>query len=194
MKQLVLRYLRKYHDIATHTIYNDIFGYIQNQEKHQTAYTEFYIGVTSHEKGKYKEAIKHYDEVIRSNPQIFQAYYNRGHAKDELGQYHDALADYDQAIRINPQDAKAYANRGNAKDKLGKHKEAIADYNEAIRLNPQYAVAYYNRGTTNKEIGEHENARTDFQRVFELATGQGNQALAQAAQRLLDKLPPASKD
>lgn len=43
MKLPVLDYLRKYHDIARHTIYNDIFGYIQDQEKHQSAYAEFIL-------------------------------------------------------------------------------------------------------------------------------------------------------
>ena len=81
MKQPVLDYLRKYHDIAMHTIYNDIFGYIQNQEKHQFAYTEFYIGLTFQDQGKHEEAIKHYDEAIRSKPQDADAYNNRGNAK-----------------------------------------------------------------------------------------------------------------
>ena len=292
MKQCLLDYLRKYHGITTHTIYNDLFGYIQNQEKHQGAYTEFYIGLTSYKKGDYEEAIKHYDQAIRSNPQIAEAYnnrgiakhalgrhekaiadykeairlnpqyadaynnrgtvksalgrheeatadcdeairlnpqlaeayYNRGDAKNALGRHEEAIADYNEAIRLNPQYADAYNNRGIAKGALGRHKEAIADYNEAIRLNPQYdkaccnrgitksvlgrhkeaiadfneaicinpqcAEAYYNRGNAYKEIGAHEKARADFQRALELATEQGNQALAQAARRLLDELPP----
>ena len=292
MKQPVLHYLGKYHGITTHTIYNDIFGYIQNQEKHQGAYIEFYIGLTSYKEGKYEEAIKHYDETIRLNPQhtssynnrgnakhalarheeaiadyneairlnpqyadaynnrgtvksaldkheeaiadcdeairlnpqLAEAYYNRGNAKSALDRHEEAIADYDEAIHLNPQYADAYNNRGTAKgalskheeaiadydqtirlnpqyDKaycnrgitkgvLGRHKEAIADFNEAIRINPQFSDAHYNRGIANKEIKEYEKARADFQRAFELATDQGNQALAQDARRLLDELPP----
>ena len=118
MKQPVLDYLRKYHDIAMHTIYNDIFGYIQNQEKHQPAYTEFYIGLTFQDQGKHEEAIKHYDKAIRSNPQDADAYNNRGNAKFALGLHRDAIADCDRAIHINPQFAKAYYNRGTAKENL----------------------------------------------------------------------------
>ena len=293
MKQPVLNYLRKYHGITTHTIYNDLFGYIQNQEKHQTAYTEFYIGLTSYKKGKYEEAIKHYDRAIDLNPQSANAYNNRGNAKRALGRHRDAIADYDQAIDLNPQPAnaynnrgnakcalgrhrdaiadydqailiyphfaeaynnrgnakcalgrhrdsiadydqaisinsqyaEAYCNRGNAKVALGRHRDAIADYDQAISINSQYAEAYYNRGIAKvalgqhhdaitdydqailihphfvkaycnrgniyKAIGEYEKARADLQRAFELATEQGNQALAQDAQRLLGELPPA---
>ena len=115
LKQPVLNYLRKYHGIETHIIYNDIFGYIQNQEKHQGAYTEFFIGLTFQEKGKYEEAIEHYDEAIRINPQHAVVYNNRGAAKGVLGKHKEAIVDYDEAIRISPQDAKAYYNRGNAK-------------------------------------------------------------------------------
>ncbi|MDE0146477.1 MAG: tetratricopeptide repeat protein [Nitrospira sp.] len=191
MKQPLLDYLRKCHGIAVHTIYNGIFGYIQNQEKHQPAYTEFYIGLTFQDQGKHEEAIKHYDEAIRINPQDADAYNNRGNAKFVLGLHREAIADCDRAININPQFAKAYYNRGNAKGKLEKYEEAIADFNEAIRLNPQDAAACYNRGIANKEIGDYKKARADLQRALELATEQGNQALAQIARSLLDELPPA---
>ena len=192
VKQPVLDYLRKYHGITTHTIYNDIFGYIQNQEKHQPAYVEFFIGLTFYMKGEYEKAIEHYDQAISLSPQISQSYNNRGIAKSNLEEYEEAIADFSKAISFNPQDDASYNNRGIAKGKLKKYEEAIADFNEAIRLNPKYAEAYHGRGNIYKEIGKHEKARTDFQRAFELATEQGKEALAQDARRLLDELPPAS--
>ena len=225
MKQPLLDYLRKYHGITTHTIYNDLFGYIQNQEKHHGAYTEFFIGLSSQDKGKHEEAIKHYDEAIRIypqdadaynnrgnaklalgfhhdaiadcdraihlNPQYTAAYYNRGTAKGMLDRYEEAIADFNEAICINPQYAEAYNNRGTAKGMLDRYEEAIADFNEAICINPQYAEAYNNRGRAYKAIERYERARADFQRALELATEQGNQALAQAVRSLLDERPPA---
>lgn len=168
MKQPVLHYLRKYHGIARHTIYNDILGYIQNQKKHQGTYTEFYIGLTFQEKGEYEEAIKHYDQAIRINSQFAEAYNNRGNAKDLLGRHEEAIADYDEAIRINPQIAQAYYNRGKTKDVLGRHKEAIADYNEAIHINPQFAQAYYNRGNAKGELDRHEEAIADYDQAIRI--------------------------
>ena len=191
MKQPLLDYLRKYHGITTNTIYNDLFGYIQNQEKHQPAYVEFYIGLTFAQKGKYEKAIKHYDQAVSLSPQIAESYNNRGIAKSKLGRYEEAIADFNKAISLNPQYAAAYNNRGIAKGKLKEYEEAIADFTEAIRLNPKYAEAYHGRGNIYKEIEEYEKARADFQRALELATEQGNQALAQDARKLLDELPPA---
>ena len=168
MKQPLLDYLRKYHDIAMHTIYNDLFGYIQNQEKHQPAYAEFYIGLTFQEKGKYEEAIEHYNEAIRINPQDATAYNNRGVAKGELGRPEEAIADCNEAIRINPQYALPYNNRGTAKLALGWHHDAIADCDRAIHINPQYADAYYNRGTAKVALGRHEEAITDHNEAIRI--------------------------
>ena len=47
LKQPILDHLRKYHGISTETIYNDLHGFIKNQGIHQSAYTEFYTGLTS---------------------------------------------------------------------------------------------------------------------------------------------------
>ena len=168
MKQPVLGYLRKYHDIAMHTIYNDIFGYIQNQKKHQDAYTEFYIGLTFQDKGKYRKAIQHYDEAIRINPQDADAYNNRGNAKFALGLHRDAIADCDRAIHLNPQYAAAYYNRGTAKHALGLHHDAIADCDRTIHLNPQYAAAYYNRGTAKHALGRHHEAIADYDQAIRI--------------------------
>ena len=169
MKQPALDYLRKYHGITTHTIYNDIFGYIKNQKKHLSAYTEFFIGLTSYQKGEYEEAIKHYDQAIDIYPQFTETYNNRGITKDRLSRHEEAIADYDQAIRINPQFAEAYYNRGTTKDVLGRHEEAIADYDQAIRINPQYAQAYYNRGNA-KDIldNKHEEAIADYDEAIRI--------------------------
>ena len=168
MKQPLLDYLGKYHGITTHTIYSDIFGYIQNQGKHQTAYTEFYIGLTFYKEEKYEEAIKRYDQAIDINPQFAEAYNNRGITKDLLGRHEEAITDYNEAIRINPQLAEAYYNRGTTKDLLGRHEKAIADYDQAIRINPQYAQAYYNRGNAKGELGQHEEAIADYDEAIRI--------------------------
>ena len=167
-KQPTLDYLRKYHGITKYTIYNDIFGYIQNQKKHQPAYTEFYIGLTFQDKGEYEEAIKHYDKAIRSDPQYAEPYNNRGNAKFALGLHRDAIADCDRAIHLNPQYAVAYYNRGAAKRELGKHDAAITDHNEAIRINPQFAAAYNDRGIAKDALGRHHEAIADYDQAIRI--------------------------
>ena len=51
LKQLILQHLRMYHGISTETIYNDLYGFIRNQDIHGGAYTQFYRGVTCQSRG-----------------------------------------------------------------------------------------------------------------------------------------------
>ena len=89
LKQPLLEHLRKFHGISTETIYNDIHGFIRYQNIHQNAYVQLYMGLTlqlrafetksQREKQlDYEKAIGHYNDAINMNPDIGQAYYNRG--------------------------------------------------------------------------------------------------------------------
>ena len=85
LKQPMLNYLRKYHDISTETIYNDLHGFIRNQSIHQEAYIELYIGLSHDFKGDsendnrtkrdhYDKAIKHYDKAIKLKASFVRTY------------------------------------------------------------------------------------------------------------------------
>ena len=168
LKQTAMDYLKKYHGITTETIYNDMMGYIRNQQKHQTAYTEFYIGFTYFSKGCFQEAIAHYDETIRLNPNVISAYSNRGGTHIKIGKYEEAIADYDVVIDFKPRDANPYNMRGFSKFCLGRHEEAIADFDEAIDIDPEFAEAYSNRGTAKAQLGRNEEAIKDLDKAIDI--------------------------
>ena len=44
LKQPILSYLDKHHGISNEIIYNDLHGFIRNQDMHQIACIEFYVG------------------------------------------------------------------------------------------------------------------------------------------------------
>ena len=80
LKEKFLKYLRKHHGIFTETIYNDIHGFIRNQNIQRNAYVQFYLGLTFQYKGyhaepgaekqqAYRDAISHYDQAIELNPE-----------------------------------------------------------------------------------------------------------------------------
>ena len=46
LKQFMLDHLQKYHGISAATLYNDLHGFIINQERHEKAYMAFYRGIT----------------------------------------------------------------------------------------------------------------------------------------------------
>ena len=173
LKQPLLEHLRKYHSVSTETIYNDIYGFIRNQSIHRNAYTEFYRGfacqkrgdeaTTSEKKQKwYEEAVKHYTQATRLNPDNVNAYYNRGNAHSNLRDYKSAFDDYTHAIEHKPDFADAYNNRGMVYFRQGELKRALDDYTHAIEIDPNLGNAYCNRGEIWLHLEEWETAKSDL--------------------------------
>lgn len=139
---------------------------------------------------KLDDQIYCYTEAIRLNPNLDEAYNNRGNARRAKGDIDAALNDYDQAILINPRFSTAYYNRANARrakvitvtltpaleldasqiqnipNSLYNYDEVIADYNQAIELNPEYVDAYNNRGVVRYEKGDFEGAFADYDQAI----------------------------
>ena len=55
-----------------------------------------------YDQGKYNEAIKAYDEVIRLDPNVAPAWYNKGLALDELALYEEAISAYTRPLDSIP--------------------------------------------------------------------------------------------
>jgi tetratricopeptide (TPR) repeat protein len=102
--------------------------------------------------------IEDYDNALRLNPNIADAYNNRGVAKKHLGRFSEAIADYDQAILLKPDFAVAYFNRGDAKKALGQYENALKDFDKAIELRPNLPQPYGNKGCTLVALGRHKEA------------------------------------
>ncbi len=168
LKRPILEHLRKQHGISPQTIYNDIHGFIKTQRIYESAYTEFYRGLTCQNQGKLKEAIQHYNEAIRLNPQIPASYNNRGNTYYKKRESDLAIQDYSKAIELDPQGKEAYYNRGNAYMKKRESDLAIRDLNRAIELDPLYREAYNNRGNVYVAKGKLDLALRDFNKAIEL--------------------------
>jgi tetratricopeptide (TPR) repeat protein len=88
-------------------------------------------------KGRSDEAMVHYEEAIRLQPDYAEAYYNRGNVLYAKGRIDEAIADFEKTLQIQPNDADAHTGLGNALLRKGALKEAIAHYNEAMTLAPK---------------------------------------------------------
>ena len=97
------------------------------------------------QRGKYEEAIAHYNRSILIHSHRASPYYDRGTIYGKHGQYQQAIEDLNQALRLNPNFIKAYNNRGIVYAEMGIYQKALSDFNEAIRLKPDYADAHNNR-------------------------------------------------
>lgn len=125
-------------------------------------------GLRRRDKGDLDAAIADFDEAIRLQPKLVEAWYHRGVAKGMKGDLDGAIADFSEAIRIDPDDANAWCNRGVAKGMKGDHDGAIADLNEAIRFKPDYVKAWVNRGIAKNKKRDFNGAISDYNEAIRL--------------------------
>ena len=179
LKEDVLDYLRRHHDISTKTIYTDLHGFIKNQGLHRSVYTEYHRGLTSQNRGTatqnrpekqvwYEKAIVHYTDALELKPDFPEGYHNRGLVYFDAGEFERAIQDFNRAIELNPVSAPAYNNRGIVYSKKGDFDRAIRDYSKVISLKPDLLDGYNNRGIAYRERGDFDKAIQDFDTVIAL--------------------------
>ena len=179
LKQWILQHLRKYHDISTETIYNDVYGFIKHQKIHGGAYTQVFWGFACQKRGdeatdseekqrEYEESIEHYTQAIKLKPDLAEAYNNLGLIYEQRGDYNKAIENFDRAIYLNPNYAEAYSNLGLVYKQQGDYEDAIRNFDRAIYLNPNHVTSYNNRGIAYTRQGTYEKAIADFTQAIQL--------------------------
>jgi len=125
-----------------------------SQKKEETAFKKgsadyFYNqGNASKNKGDIGNAIKNWTLAIGQNPELAEAYYNRGGAYARQNNFQGALADFDKTIELTKDPkmkALAYYNKGLVFQNQNDLKQALSSYTLAIETDSRYAPAYKNR-------------------------------------------------
>jgi protein O-mannosyl-transferase len=104
------------------------------------------LGNSLEDEGRLDEAITHYAEAVRINPDLADSYNNMGLALTKRGSANEAIPNFLKAIKINPNHAAAHYNLGTLLASQGKLEEAIHHFRECIRIKPDHAKAYNNLG------------------------------------------------
>lgn len=126
-------------------------------------------GFTTHERVKiWNNSLSFWDDVIKKDTKIPQAWNNRGIAKKETGDLESALSDINNAIIVRPDYEIAYYNCGDIKKEKGDFTGALEDFNKAIDIRPVYKEAYCNRGNVKKEIGDYSGSLSDFDKAISI--------------------------
>jgi tetratricopeptide (TPR) repeat protein len=109
---------------------------------HDLAATHVNRGVLYLATQNFATAKRDFDEAIRIEPGLGEAYVNRGAALIGMGQYRDGIADIDRGLALNPgEPEKAWFNRALAEERLDDLKDAYADYQKALELKPDWPLA-----------------------------------------------------
>lgn len=117
--------------------------------------------------GKYQNARRQYEELLKKNPDDLRLHYNAGAAAYQGEQYEEALKRFTETLSSPDLELqqRAYYNRGNTEFRLGEQQEdskqrsehwkkAIRDYESALKLNTQDTEATFNRDLVKKMLEE----------------------------------------
>lgn len=174
LKEPMLRYLHHCHSISSESIYNDLHGFIRQQNLHGDAYRELHLAISYHKEheGDLRHAIDHYTRAVALNPRLAQAYCGRGGAYLSKGELDRAIQDLTLCVEVEEDHSCAYALRGRAHLRKGDSEQALQDLDKAINLNHEFdnsttSTAHFYRGTAHVEKGDYDEAISDFDVVID---------------------------
>ena len=116
----------------------------------------------------FEQALAAYDEAIELNPQLAEAFNNRGAVKYELGQYSAAIEDYTAAIKLKSDYADALNNRGNAYAATKNFQNAAQDLKAALKLKNNSAVIHNNLGGVYYLMKNFDAAIAEYTQAIQL--------------------------
>ncbi len=125
-------------------------------------------GVALHQQGRLIEAARIYQEILKEDPNHFDARHLLGVIAYQTRQLDLAVEFISKAISINANFADAHSNLGNALKDLGRANEAVVSYDRAIFLAPDYADAHYNRGVALQELRRFDEAVSSYDKALSL--------------------------
>ncbi|MGD0016050.1 MAG: tetratricopeptide repeat protein [Verrucomicrobiia bacterium] len=126
------------------------------------------LGNTLLRSGKVTEAMQHYEQALRLNPDYPEAHYNLGFALAQAGKVQEAIEHYEQALRIKPDYADVHNSLGIALAHAGRMQEAIGHWEQALRFKPDLAEAHYNLGFALELEGKLKDAIGHYKQVLRI--------------------------
>jgi serine/threonine protein kinase/Tfp pilus assembly protein PilF len=165
---------------------------VQETPKAKAAYDQ---GMLLIDQQKPAEAVPHFDDSIRANPNFLAAYLGRAEARRQTGQYETSIEDCNRALQLAPQDARAYFCRGLGEAFLEQYDLTVRDDTEAIRINPDFVLAYQGRGNAYNNLQQYDRAAADFTEAIRIRPNNGQFYLRRAGiYEKLQQYPKAIQD
>ena len=122
------------------------------------------LGLVPRAAGRLQEALEHFEEALRIDPNFAKAHNNIGNVLKDLGRSDEAISHYEKALEINPNYADGHYNYGNALRILNRPQEAVERYREAVRIKPEFAEAHNNCGIVLQQMNRPAGSDQAFSR------------------------------
>ena len=138
-----------------------------------------------HQAGRLPQAAQLYQEILRRNPNQFDALQLLGIIAAQSHNHQLATECFSKAIKQNPSMPGLYYNLGNVLQEQGQLKEATASYRLALALAPNYAETHNNLGLALEKQGELTEAIASYKLAVALqpSQAQSHQNLGLALQK-----------
>lgn len=101
----------------------------------------------------YDLALHAYEEAVKLNPVLANAYVNMGRIFYNQKKFVEAQRSFRLALQRDPYHAKASFNLGNVLDELNCTEEAIQWYERAVEADPKFPDVYYNLAAASEKLG-----------------------------------------
>ena len=177
LKQWILIHLRKFQDISTKSVFNDLHGFIRhrnltwsNEAKMPLFMADKIVDMLPTEKPSHEElkqtldpAIRNYASAIQYAPYDGTIYTRLADCYAHSGNLDRAFETLAKAILLNPDFAYSYALRAALYSGVDDPNSSLTDYTRAIKLKPDYvAHLYYLRSKEWLRLREWEKAKSDL--------------------------------
>jgi protein O-mannosyl-transferase len=129
---------------------------------------EYNLGITVAQQGRGEEALRHFREAVRINPEYAEALNNLGAALAASGRRNEAIANFEKALQIAPNNPEAHSNLGLVLVDAGRPAEAIPHLQAALRTNPSDVSALYTLGLAYYQRGEDAAAVQQWRKTLDL--------------------------
>lgn len=95
------------------------------------------LGNEFFKKGDYANAVKHYTEAIKRNPEDAKYYSNRAACYTKLVAFDLGLKDCEECVRLDPNFIKGWIRKGHILHAMQQSTKAIAAFQSALELDPK---------------------------------------------------------
>lgn len=122
----------------------------------------------NYQDGNLKKAEDICREIIKNQPENFDALHLLGLIYSQRGEPNKAIDYIKKALQLNPHCADAYNNMGIVFQRVGQIDKAIANYQKALQLRPELVQACYNLATAFQANGQLDEAIFFYQKTMKM--------------------------
>jgi len=132
------------------------------------------LGLSLAKEGKFEQAVSHYEEALRINPDFTPGHNNLALALVELGRFEEAISHYQTALQNRPRYPRALYGLGVAYLRQKKPDKAFNCFSRAVRINPNYAEALNQMGRLLAQQGKVERGISHLSMALSIKPDFGN--------------------